>query len=207
LALVLPIFPLPDLTFFPHTLLPLHVFEGRYRALVEDCLGRGRPLAVVSLRPGWEDDYEGRPAVHAVGGAGSIVRWERLATGRFNIVVRGRWRVRIERELPADTLYRVAGARVIADRGAEGAGVEHLAAAVLDRARRVLRAVNRASAPVERALAEAREPGVLADRVASALIPDPALRQALLEEPHVERRLRRLVAGLDALLADLSGER
>ena len=45
--LVVPIFPLPDITFFPHTLLPLHVFEARYRAMVMDALERRGPLAVV----------------------------------------------------------------------------------------------------------------------------------------------------------------
>jgi len=45
----LPIFPLPDLTFFPHTLLPLHIFEARYRAMITDCLARDRRLAVVGL--------------------------------------------------------------------------------------------------------------------------------------------------------------
>ena len=37
---IAPIFPLPDVTFFPHTLLPLHVFEARYRAMVVDALER-----------------------------------------------------------------------------------------------------------------------------------------------------------------------
>src|SRR5437870_8159330 len=84
-----PIFPLPDLTFFPHTLLPLHVFEARYRAMVTDSLARDRRLAVVKLKPGFEASYAGKPAVHAVAGAGEIVSWERLATGRYNILVKG----------------------------------------------------------------------------------------------------------------------
>ena len=112
---VLPIFPLPGLTFFPHTLLPLHIFEARYRAMVSDCLARDRRLAVVGLEPGYEAAYDGKPAVHAVAGAGEIIRWERLATGRFNILLRGDCRVRIEAELPTDTLYRVVRGRVLED--------------------------------------------------------------------------------------------
>jgi Lon protease-like protein len=50
--LTLPIFPLPDVTFFPSTLLPLHVFEARYRAMVMDVLARDRRLAVVKLSQG-----------------------------------------------------------------------------------------------------------------------------------------------------------
>jgi len=111
----LPIFPLPDLTFFPHTLLPLHVFEARYRAMVMDALARDRRIAVVRLKSGFETSYAGKPAVHAVAGAGEIVSWERLATGRYNILVKGEWRVRIESERPSDTLYRIVTAQRLDD--------------------------------------------------------------------------------------------
>src|SRR2546428_401689 len=97
--------------FFPHTLLPLHVFEARYRAMVMDSLARDRRLAVVKLKPGFEASYAGKPAVHAVAGAGEIVSWERLATGRYNILVKGEWRVQIESERPSDTPYRIVTAR------------------------------------------------------------------------------------------------
>jgi Lon protease-like protein len=78
----LPIFPLPNVVFFPHTLLPLHIFEPRYRKMLADCLAGERRLAVVLLRPGWEADYYGRPAVHSVAGAGEIIQSEMLPNGR-----------------------------------------------------------------------------------------------------------------------------
>src|SRR5918995_3498649 len=104
-VVIVPIFPLPDVTFFPRTLLPLHVFEARYRAMVIDVLERDRRLAVVKLRPGYEASYEGKPAVHPVAGLGEIVSCERLATGRYNILLQGECRALIEHELPSDTLY------------------------------------------------------------------------------------------------------
>jgi Lon protease-like protein len=113
----LPIFPLPDLTFFPHTMLPLHIFEARYRAMVTDCLSRDKRLAVVALRPGYEATYEGKPAVYPVSGVGRIVQWERLASGRYNLLLRGEGRVRIDRELPTDTLYRMVAATPLAETG------------------------------------------------------------------------------------------
>src|SRR5207253_3485274 len=113
--LTLPIFPLPDVTFFPHTLLPLHVFEARYGAMVMDVLARDRRLAVVKLRPGYEATYAGKPPVHEVAGAGEIVSWERLATGRYNILLKGDCRVRLESEKPSDTLYRVVAAQRLDD--------------------------------------------------------------------------------------------
>lgn len=199
---VLPIFPLPGLTFFPHTLLPLHIFEARYRAMVTDCLARDRRLAVVGLKPGYEADYDGKPAVYAVAGAGEIVRWERLATGRFNILVRGDCRVRIEIELPTDTLYRVVRARVLEDAVPQREGgrlasqTDRVKAACL----RLLKCQGQASPEIVRAFRSATVPGVVADRIASAVIPDPLLRQELLETLDVGRRLDRLAAALDDLL-------
>ena len=199
---VLPIFPLPGLTFFPHTLLPLHIFEARYRAMVTDCLARDRRLALVGLRPGYEATYDAKPEVYAVAGAGEIVRWERLATGRFNILVRGDCRVRIETELPTDTLYRVVRARVLEDAVPQGDGgrlasqTDRVKAACL----RLLEAHGQSSREVERALRAATVPGVAADRIASVVIPDPLLRQDLLETLDVGRRLDRLAAALDDLL-------
>ena len=200
-----PIFPLPDLALFPNTLLPLHIFEPRYRAMVTDSLARDRRLAIVGLKPGYEGDYAGRPAVHEVAGLGRIVKCERMATGRFNILLKGEVRVRIERELPSDTLYRLVQSVELRDAGAERATVPPLLDAVKRACRRILEAVRRATPEMEETLATAAAAGALCDQVASAVIRSPAVRQALLEELDVERRLRRLLAELEDLLQQLKG--
>ena len=200
-----PIFPLPDLALFPNTLLPLHISEPRYRAMVTDSLARDRRLAIVGLKPGYEGDYAGRPAVHEVAGLGRIVKCERMATGRFNILLKGEMRVRIERELPSDTLYRLAQSVELPDAGAERDAVPSLLDEVKRACRRILEAVRRATPEMEETLAAAAAPGILCDQVASAVIPSPAVRQALLEELDVERRLRRLLAELEDLLQQLKG--
>ena len=202
----LPIFPLPDLTFFPHTMLPLHIFEARYRAMITDCLSRDRRLAVVGLRPGYEESYEGRPAVHDVMGVGRIVQWERMATGRFNLLLQGECRARIDRELPADTLYRMVAATPLDDIGVDAPGVEALASRVRSRAARILATVGQSGEDLQATLDALTDPGRLCDLVASTLIPGSSTRQALLEELHVERRLERLAAALDDLLSHLTGE-
>jgi len=202
----LPIFPLPDLTFFPHTMLPLHIFEARYRAMITDCLSRDRQLAVVGLRPGYEESYEGRPAVYDVMGVGRIVQWERMATGRFNLLLQGECRARIDRELPADTLYRMVAATPLDDIGVDAPGVEALASRVRSRAARILATVGRSGVELQATLDALTDPGRLCDLVASTLIPGSSTRQALLEELHVERRLERLAAALDDLLSHLTGE-
>lgn len=200
-----PIFPLPDLALFPNTLLPLHIFEPRYRAMVTDALARDRRLAIVGLKPGYEGDYAGHPAVHEVAGLGRIVKCERMATGRFNLLLKGELRVRIERELPSDTLYRLVQSVELQDSGAERDSVPPLLDEVKRACRRILEMVRRATPEMEETLAAAVAPGVLCDQVASALIPSPAARQALLEEVDVERRLRRLLVELQDLLQQLKG--
>jgi len=200
--LTLPIFPLPDVTFFPHTLLPLHVFEARYRAMVMDALARDRRLAVVKLRPGFEAAYAGKPAVHVVAGAGEIVSWERLATGRYNILVKGEWRVRIESERPSDTLYRIVTAQRLDD-VAPTTDASAALARIRDACGRLLRALDRPADLLDTALAAGQLPGVIADRIAAAVVPDADLRQELLETFDVTRRLDRLGQALEQLVNQL----
>lgn len=198
----LPIFPLPDVTFFPHTMLPLHVFEARYRAMITDALARDRKIAVVRLKPGFEASYAGKPPVFAVAGAGEIVSWERLATGRYNILVKGEWRVRIESELPTDTLYRIVTAQTLDDVEAT-ADASPALARIRDLCGRLLQALDRPSDLLDAALAADQRPGVIADRIAAAVVPDPDLRQELLETREVTRRLDRLAGALEDLVKQL----
>src|SRR6516165_3803446 len=103
----IPIFPLPSVVLFPNVFLPLHIFEPRYRQMVDEALHGDRIIGMVLLRPGWERDYDGRPPVYPVGCAGVITHAERLADGRFDIVLRGMEKFRITGE-ETGRLYRVA---------------------------------------------------------------------------------------------------
>jgi Lon protease-like protein len=104
---LLPIFPLPNVVLFPNVFLPLHIFEPRYRDMVADAITSDRMIGMVLLRPGFERDYEGRPPVFPVGCSGVITHVERLADGRYNIVLRGAERFRILQEDHTRT-YRTA---------------------------------------------------------------------------------------------------
>ncbi len=103
----IPVFPLPSVVLFPNVFLPLHIFEPRYRQMVDDALKGDRIIGMVLLRAGWEGDYEGRPAVYPIGCAGVITHAERLPDGRFNIVLRGMEKFRI-RDEESGHPYRVA---------------------------------------------------------------------------------------------------
>jgi uncharacterized protein len=104
---LLPLFPLPNLVFFPQTRLPLHVFEPRYRQLIADVMAADQRFGIVLLRPGFEAGYFGAPAVYACGTVAHIEQSVTLDDGRYNILVHGETRFRIIDEVSRDP-YRVA---------------------------------------------------------------------------------------------------
>jgi Lon protease-like protein len=110
----IPIFPLPNVVLFPNVFLPLHIFEPRYRSMVADALDGDRIIGMVLLRPGWEGDYEGRPAVYPVGCAGLVTHVERHSDGRYNIVLRGLEKFRILDE-DSSRSYRIARIESLAE--------------------------------------------------------------------------------------------
>lgn len=109
---VLPIFPLTGVLLLPETVLPLHIFEPRYRNMVEDALGAegifGMLQPVVPRQdnrplPGDEKEI---PDLYKVGCAGFIVRWEKSSDGRYVLELKGVNRFRAEAELPLLRGYR-----------------------------------------------------------------------------------------------------
>lgn len=190
----MPLFPLPGVAFFPHTLLPLHVFEPRYRDLVHDVLAGDRMVAVPQLAPGWERDYKGRPGLLPVCGMGLVVRHQQLPDGRWNIILLGLRRVEILGEPPTDTTYRVAKVRVRPDLNGEQSPVAAMrlrtvvAQALAGRVER--------EGDLARLLAPERPPDELADTVAHMIIREPEARQAYLEEDDLLARIDVVVAAL-----------
>jgi len=102
-----PVFPLPDVVLFPSGMLPLHIFELRYRTMVRDVLSSHRHIAIALLMPGWEEDYRGAPPFHPVGCLARIEQVEWLVDDCYDLVVRGTARVRLDR-LVRDYPYRLA---------------------------------------------------------------------------------------------------
>ncbi|HYO08896.1 MAG TPA: LON peptidase substrate-binding domain-containing protein [Tepidisphaeraceae bacterium] len=103
------LFPLPSVVLFPRAVLPLHIFEDRYRAMTADVLAGDRLVAMALLRPGWEKSYYGRPAIEPVVCVGQILTHEKLPDGKYNFLLQGLLRATVSRELPgAATPYRRA---------------------------------------------------------------------------------------------------
>lgn len=99
----LSIFPLAGAVLFPRAHLPLHIFEPRYRALVSDAMARDRRIGMIQPRPGEQGQT---PALFEVGCVGHIVDVQALDDGRFNLVLEGRARFRMRRELDVTTPFR-----------------------------------------------------------------------------------------------------
>lgn len=187
-----PIFPLSDVVFFPQTILPLHVFEPRYRQLVNDVLGGDKRLAVCLLRPSGERDPLGAPAPFEIGCLGEIVRADALTDGRFNVLLLGLVRIRIA-ELLTEVPYGVVGAVLTPER--EGDELEAGAgAAFRGLVARYFRIVLRREAGP----AFTEQPiATLVNTAAANLAADVYERQSLLETGCLRKRMRR-VSGLMA---------
>jgi Lon protease-like protein len=109
-----PVFPLPEAVLFPGVRMPLHIFEPRYQAMVKDAWAGERLIALATLLPGWEKDYEGAPPFHPLATVGRIVERVELPEGRSNLVLEGLERARLDEEF-TDRPYRLARAQVVAD--------------------------------------------------------------------------------------------
>jgi Lon protease-like protein len=104
-----PLFPLPHGALLPGELLPLHVFEPRYRALLADARQGSKMIAIATLLPGWEAEYAGAPAVAEIVGLGRMVDDRPRDDGTSDIVLQGLLRAEIAAELEAEKPYRLAG--------------------------------------------------------------------------------------------------
>ena len=191
---LLPLFPLPNVVLFPNVFLPLHIFEPRYRDMVADAVAGDRMIGMVLLRPGWEQNYEGRPPVYPIGCSGLITHVEQLADGRYNIVLRGFERFRILAE-DQSLSYRRAAIERLNEWPMEGS----------DRA-----AVRRLRAKLETMLASSHDakgtdpkvPSAMGDEdlvnaLAQYLDLEPLEKQALLEHHSLRGRAESLVELLE----------
>ncbi|MEM6329408.1 MAG: LON peptidase substrate-binding domain-containing protein [Planctomycetota bacterium] len=109
------LFPLPDLVLFPNVVQTLHIFEERYRAMMEDALATDQLIGMALYEPGWETDYAGRPPLSPVACLGRVMTHHRFADGRFNLMLLGVQRVRIVEEVHPPQAFRRAKVELIAE--------------------------------------------------------------------------------------------
>jgi Lon protease-like protein len=207
---LLPLFPLPNVVLFPNVFLPLHIFEPRYREMVADALAGDRLIGMVLLKPGWERNYEGRPPVYPIGCSGLMTHVERLADGRYNIVLRGVERFRIVQEDHRLAFRRATVEHVVEeeltpdDRVAVRRQRARLEAMLKQKTDRPAPAQSPAAAEVvdERAGARLGIPSAMSDEdlvnaLAQYLNLEPLEKQALLEQSGLRARAESLVELLE----------
>jgi uncharacterized protein len=189
---LLPLFPLPDVVLFPGVLLPLHIFEPRYRSMVSDALEGDRRIGMVLLKPGWEPLYEKQPPIYSIGCSGAIVHSGRLEDGRYNIVLQGIERVRILDEDHTRS-YRRATVEAMPDAPLTEADHD---------------ALSRTRTKLEMVLADSSMPDTeFVHTLAQALDLEPLEKQALLERENLYLRAQSLaeLIEMNRLLANLPG--
>ena len=170
----IPIFPLQDVTLFPNSTQPFHIFEERYRDMVTDALESDSTIGMVLLQPGYESEYEGRPPVFEMGCAGVIIASELLPDGRYNIVLRGLTKFRILSE-DLDRSYRLANVEAVLD------GVQTSEHSLLRQSREELEEVFRTAFPNAQLSSSDMSDAEVIDGLSLVVPIEPTERQDLLE--------------------------
>ncbi len=198
--LISPLFPLPNVVLFPGAVLPLHIFEERYKAMTRDALAGDRRIAMALLCPGWEKTYHGRPEIEPVVCVGTILSSERLPDGNYNFLLQGTCRASISKEI-VGAPYRIAKLEPLRERPS----VPEFLDAQRERMVGLFTAGPLSQTSMGRQFAKlvAASPKVptdrLADLIAFNFIDNAALKQHLLAEPDVHRRVSITLDAVEAL--------
>jgi Lon protease-like protein len=189
-----PLFPLPNAVLFPNAVLPLHIFEPRYRQMTADALEGERLIAMGLLVPESQTaPVATLPPIHPTVGLGRIIAHERLDDGRYMLVLRGVARARVIREQPLDLPYRVGELELRGDQVPETAGFDRPS-----RAEEIVSLFCKLFPGVEfqrliqQALSIDLPLGCVCDIIASALPIQPELAQLLLDELNSDTRSQML---------------
>lgn len=189
------LFPLPNLVMFPHVLQPLHVFEPRYRALLEEALDEDRLIAMAVLSPGWEKHYEGRPKLSDTACLGRVLTHQKVEGDRYNILLAGLRRVRIVRELPAEKMFREAEVELIEDTYPADSATDRPAAQhrLLEQFRRLLPNMPEVHQQLEELLCTDVSLGMLTDLISYTMQIPIETKVRLLQEANVDDRCEMLL--------------
>jgi len=187
----LPVMPLPGAVLFPHALLPLYIFEPRYRQMLQHALQQHRIFCVTLIKPSCPEWHAPEDFFH-VATAGLIRACVGLNDGTSNLILQGLRRVRFagfEQEAP----FPIARIDIVESRDATTVETEALGAKVLELYSNLKHDGRQLPAKVGRYLAELRDLEMLADLMASTFVNDPLRRQRVLEERSLNQRLRFLI--------------
>ncbi len=204
---LVPVFALPNLVFFPKTLLPLHVFEPRYLDMVEDALPAENLIAMAHLKEGWEADYYGNPPAYEIGTLGVLRRVDRLPNGRFNILLLGLGRYRIREEVGGKPYRRAIIESPPSDEDPLQVLPRDLRSRLSERLCQYRSLVGGASAGKTPAPADNGDDAAFVNVLCSTLDFSPVEKQFLLEADGLRSRSARLADLLRFRIGDIEGGR
>jgi Lon protease-like protein len=194
-AVILPdqvaIMPLPGAVLFPHALLPLYIFEPRYRHMLDHALHHHRMFCVTLIKPSCVEWHEPEDFFH-LATVGLIRACVGCGDGTSNLILQGLQRVRFA-SFEQQTPFPIAKIDVVESRGAQTVETEALGEKVLELYTKLKRDGRRLPAKVDRYLSQLNDLEMLADLVASTFINDPLRRQGVLEEIALNQRLRLII--------------
>jgi len=188
------VMPLPGAVLFPHALLPLYIFEPRYREMLEHALQRDRMFSVTLIKPSCPEWHAPEDFFHFAT-VGLIRACVGRGDGTSNLVLQGLHRVRFK-SFEQKTPFPVAKIDIVESTESATVETEALGEKVLELYRKLKRAGRQLPPKVDRYLAQLGDLEMLADLVASTFVDDPLRRQRMLEESSVNQRLRLLITFL-----------
>ncbi len=190
--LSLPLFPL-NTVLFPGQVLPLHVFEPRYRRMIATCVEQGAPFGVALIQDG--EDVGGPAKPYEVGTTARITQVERLDDGRFNIISVGELRFRINGVRRASAGYLRADVTLWPWLPSDENATQALITSVRGRLHRYVELLSQvAGVPLDAASDDLpRQAAALACLTAIALQVEPVEKQDLLTSPSIESLLSKEV--------------
>jgi Lon protease-like protein len=194
----LPVMVLPGALLFPHALLPLYIFEPRYREMLAYCLDGQRMFCVALMKPGVREALTEDQFFH-VAGCGLVRACVGREDGTSNLILQGLRRVRFT-GFASEEPFRIAKIEEIASQAGNPVETDALGAKVLELCQRLKERGLQLPGQLDTFLSHLTNLDMLADLVGHTFISDPFQRQKLLEEPLIPARLRLLIKLLAAEL-------
>ena len=186
-----PVMPLPGALLFPHALLPLHIFEPRYRQMLEHALSHHRMLCVALIRPD-RADWKTSDDFFDMAGVGLIRACVESNDATSNLILQGLQRVRFT-DFKQTTPFPIAEIEPLESDDESSVEIEALGEKVLELYTRFKGGGRQLPPKLDRYLSDLSDPAMLADLMAATFISDPMRRQHVLEELAVNQRLRLVI--------------
>ena len=197
----IPLFPLPNVVLFPNIILPLHIFEERYKEMINTCIGGLEPFGLLLLREGAQEETE--KTIHRAGTLARVIEVERLEAGRMNILCQGETRFRVSRFIADEASYWKGDVEFFEDEAIDIDRVQPLYEEVCQLYRKAFKLGAQLSTSGNTELELPESPSELSFMISYVLDISFEEKQKLLEMKSTEKRLQDLLIHIDEVTRKL----